>query len=353
MNISRKSFQAAFDKAAPMAGKRTSLPIISCIRLEAINGQLEIAATDLDCFATIKCECEGSLQPICVSANIIGGLIKSAGESITLELKKNGRLSIVGNGSADIATQPADEFPAFPAKKAKEIGLSIADLAECIDAVAWAADPKNQNQVMKTVVWVKSEPKALTCAATSGYQLAHIKRDLISADCEFMFPAIHASFLVEALQSKDATLALSESYVIAKSESYCVAVRRVEGNYFNLGTVLNQTKNPIGEINPYLFLPAISTVQGLAVSDPFCATSIEFKSDGARIKYEGSTNQYQTTIPCEAKSSVAFKVDGAKASAFFKHIKSDKAQAAIGETNNLFLTAGERVSVLQLLTEKK
>lgn len=352
MNISRKSFQAAFDKVAPLAGKRTHLPILSSVRLSDNNGELEIMASNLDCFATAKCQIDGSMKPICVSASLLGGLLKSANEEITLELLKGDRLKFVSNGTAEIACLPADEFPVFPDGKAKAVGINTADLAELIKSVAWAADTNDANGIMRMAVWIKAEPKSLTCAATNGVQLAHVKRPLICAECECMIPAAFAGELAEVLKEDGSTFLLSQNYAIAESASLVVAVKLIEGNYFNLNQILKQEKSEIGEIQPKAVLSAMSTVMMLSAGSEFNATTMTFTNDGVGVEFKSPTNHYKTQIPAKVKGD-PIRVDAGRASLSFRNLEAETVKASYGVNGALFLISGDSTAILHLLREKK
>lgn len=352
MNITRKTFLAAFEKVAPLAGKRTTIPILNCVRLEAQNGQLEIMASNLECFAAAKCEIDGSMKPICVSASVLGGLLKTAGEEVALEILKGDRLSFSSNGTAEIAFQSADEFPAFPKDKAKAIGIPTTDLAEAMQSVAWAALNKDDGRFILKTVWVKAEAKSLTCAATDGTWLDYINRPLICAECEFMVPSIYAGELAEVLSQEGATFALSDNYAIAESPSLVVASKLVDGRFPSVQQILNQRKNQIGDINLKDIIPAISTVLMVSSGVEFNPTVFSFSKDGIGIEFKSSGNNYKTAIPAKVRGE-SFRIDAARANAVFRHWEADSVRASLGECRALFLEKGDRTTVLMLLAEPK
>lgn len=349
MNITKKAFQSALEKVAPLAGKRTHLPILSALRLEAKGGMLEIVASNLDCFATAKAECAGELEPVCIPASYLNALVAGANESIKLGVIQGQRVSFESNGSANIAYLPADEFVALPSEKAKKVGIPSKDLAECIRAVDWAVN-LNKGDILLESVWVKAEAKSITTAASDRIVMGCAKKAIISADAEFLFPALYSRYLCDALEGESGQLSLSTNYVVATSASLSTAVKLVNQPYFHIEKMISMEREPIGQIDRALFMDALRSAITVCDGD-YCPVKVEFGGDGISLEYSGSQNEYKTTIPSSATGKT-IRFDASEALRVLKNTIGDSIKA-FRIFNNIFIENGDFITAFAVYGDKK
>lgn len=285
MKIKTAPFRQAFDRVAPYAHGRTTLPIINCVRLESTNGLLKIEATDVDAFALTSCECDGDLEPICIPAHLLAIFLKSKREEITLTVQDNRRLKIEADGIGIIAGQDPIEFPKFPAEGFKAIGVNCQDVADCLRGVYWAADVKAMDVISQ--VWCKGEAKAITAAATNRNRLGWMHRLVISGDFEIVFDAKFASAVCDVLSSEGAELSVSPKHVMVKSANLTLAVRQWDGKYINCEVILKQERKTVGKMTAAQFLPALTDIVALSSVNQFSRVNLEFGENGTKISCDG------------------------------------------------------------------
>lgn len=285
MKIKTALFRQAFDRVAPYAHGRTTLPIINCVRLEAASGLLKIEATDVDAFALTSCECDGDLEPICIPAHLLSIFLKSKREEITLTAQDNRRLKIEADGIGIIAGQDPVEFPKFPSEGFKSIGVNCQDVADCLRGVYWAADVKAMDVISQ--VWCKGEAKAITAAATNRNRLGWMHRLVISGDFEIVFDAKFASAVCDVLSAEGAELSVSPKHVMVKSDNLTLAVRQWDGKYINCEVILKQERKAVGKMTAAQFLPALTDIVALGSIDQFTRATLDFSENGTRISCAG------------------------------------------------------------------
>lgn len=350
MNIKTKPLSEAFKKVSGLSSKRINLPILSCVRLSANGGTLEIFGTNLDCFAIAKCECDGDLEPICVNSLSFGVLLSAARETITLEIVNGNRLKVAGVGVAFLSGMDADEFAAFPKEKLTAIGVNAADLAECIMGVAWAANEKEQN--MECCVSIKTGPKSIICAATNRKRLAYVDKPCIAAESEFMFPAHHASIFCDALTGAGANVSVSEKYAVCESDKLKIAVRLMEGNYFNVKThILDAKRTKVGIIEKAPLIDALATAQALSGVDQWCYVGLGFGKDGVALSFKSAQNEYGVLTAGETEGK-SVNVDARIFHTVLKHSPDVTLKASLA-TGMLMFESGDYLTAVSLLTEKK
>lgn len=300
MKLNKKAFLKALEVAVSVAKNRSTMPILSFLRLEGCDGTLKIHATDLDSHVVSQCECEGSLIPICAPANLLHGLAKSAGESIEISMEKD-RLrfetNIAGRPStARLSTLPAADMPPFPELNGENIGLSCPDLAEGIESVAWSCG-KELIRVNLSNVFVNIEPKRITCGASNGKQGAYFSRPMISAAAQFIIPAIHAILISDALKLKGAVLHITPNQVVVISDTLNVSAKRADCQFVEISKLLAGERKPCGDIELAALRKALESCQTVgADSQRFAKVYLLPCRGRVRVQCQSETNTYLTWL---------------------------------------------------------
>lgn len=294
MNIKQKSFAQAFKKVAGLATGRTTLPIISCVKLEAKDGRLIFSTTDLDAHAESSCECDGILEPICVSAQSVNILCQQAPETIVLERVEK-RLRFTSGGVAMLPTMDAAEFPAFP-NSGKSIGLACEELANAIAAVKWCT--RDDDVPLMGCIGVETASKFIRASASNRRGMACCDIPTIAAACSFTLPHKASDVFVEGLRSPGCDFSLASSFAIASSDSFKVAVKLFDMTYFDLQKILTVGVTPVGEIDREELESVMGTIASLSaatMSAEFEACTLAFDGDGLTISYAGQS-EFSRTI---------------------------------------------------------
>ena len=114
--IDRDSFLKSLSHANGIIEKKTTLPILSNVLIEAKNSKIKITSTDLDIiyFEEIipqKINKEGSTT---TSSNILYDILRKlqSGTKVELSLMNSNKLKLVsGNSKFNLLCMPADNFP--------------------------------------------------------------------------------------------------------------------------------------------------------------------------------------------------------------------------------------------------
>jgi len=158
---------------------RSTLPVLSNILLATDQGQLKLAATNLEiginCWIGAKVEDEGSIT---VPARLLTDFVNSLpAEKIDLDLSvRTQTLNLkCARYEANFKGIDAAEFPTIPTVADRGdtavIELPPATLRQMIHQVAFAASADESRPTL-TGVEVRFEEERLTMAATDGYRLA-------------------------------------------------------------------------------------------------------------------------------------------------------------------------------------
>lgn len=299
MKITKINILAALDAVKSVANKRTTYPVVNCVRLASDGQQLSVRATDLEQDETRLAPCEGRLMPVLVSAAKFHDLLQFAKDDIELEIDK-GHLIVTSNGVTKLGIQDVDQFPALPDDKFKAVGISTSDLAEGISAVAWARRMIEDTQVFQSV-HVVSGPAELLCEATNRNTVAAWRRASIGGESNFMIPTAYIERFKGLLEMPGATVHLGEKHLMIKHDSGEYYCRQVEGVYPNVQGFFTGKKTAVMgrlEIDP-VFEAARTCM--LLSADEWAHGLMSFSKEGIEIEFQSPTDSHSVKIPGKFK----------------------------------------------------
>jgi DNA polymerase-3 subunit beta len=156
---------------------RSTLPVLSNVKLATDNGRLKLSATNLElginCWVGAKVETDGATT---VPARLLSDFVNSLPpEQIDLELAVRTQTlnARCARFEANIKGIDAQEFPLIPTAEDGEraIRLEPDDLRQMIDQVAFAAATDESRPIL-TGVLARFEKDQLTLAAADGFRLS-------------------------------------------------------------------------------------------------------------------------------------------------------------------------------------
>lgn len=153
---------------------KPSLPVLSNVLLEVIDGRLRLSGTDLNLGVRIwigaKVKKEGAIS---IPAKVMSELVSSfPPETIELELEGDALRIACGSHRARLAGIGASEFPALgKVSQKKEFPLSVESFQTAIARVAFAASSDETRPALSGVL-LTYEREKLRLVATDGYRLS-------------------------------------------------------------------------------------------------------------------------------------------------------------------------------------
>jgi DNA polymerase III subunit beta len=180
MNIEciKDRLTVAVGRAERITGKNLSLPILSCVLLEAKNNTLTVRATNLEIGVEItipvKVNDEGV---VAVPGTVLFSLLTALQGEKNISVRLEDQVLVVSSGKsvASVAIQPHADFPTLPGvDKNNRFLLPVKDLVEGIHSVLFASS----NSTVKpeyASVFIHGEQDTLTFVATDSFRLAEKK----------------------------------------------------------------------------------------------------------------------------------------------------------------------------------
>ncbi|MBX4210609.1 DNA polymerase III subunit beta, partial [Candidatus Parcubacteria bacterium] len=171
----KDKLKEAVGKVEKITGKNLTLPILSCILLEAKGGELTIRATNLDLGIEItipvKVEKEGR---VAVPGNVLHGFVASLYDEKNIKLETDGGNLIVStpNTSTVIKSFAHEEFPTLPKVEGdKSFKVPAVDFVAGLESV-WYSCATGSLKPELSSVYIYGEDDQIIFVATDSFRLA-------------------------------------------------------------------------------------------------------------------------------------------------------------------------------------
>ncbi len=290
--ITREKLQEGLVAVAASVPTKTTLPVLSNILVEAVEGGIRLSGTDLDIAVSTKVpaevDSEGAVTlPAKKLVEIVRELpsaairVTGAGEQrVSLECGRS-RFKLLGI--------PRDEFPSFPPVSFDESWtIPSADLQKLISHVAFAASSEESRPILNGVLWELREDK-MRMVATNGHRLARmdvpVSGGTTSADLIVPPKALEQIRRLFDV-SDEIQMARSDNHLGFRSGDTVVFTRLIEGPYPNYEQVIPRENDREATVDKQAFGAALRRV-GVVASDQTHRVRLAF--DAGMLRFTVST----------------------------------------------------------------
>ena len=230
---------------------RTSVNILTGIMLRAEDGQLSLAATDMEISLRVTLDAqvdeEGS---VVIPGRLLVDIVRllPAGE-VTIEHRAEEGIAhlVCGSASYGLHTYSPDDFPRLPEIAPDEsFSVERAALLDTILKVSRSAS-RDESRPVLTGVLVRFEAGKLIMAATDSYRLSVKETEITegpAGEIEAIVPARALSELARIAQASDAdslTVGIQENQIVFAVDDVWLTARRIDGQFPNYRQLLPET----------------------------------------------------------------------------------------------------------------
>jgi len=174
---------SAVSKAEKITGKNLTLPVLSCLLLEAKGNTLKIIATNLDLGVEIIVPANITEEgTVAVPGNVLNSLISNNFKKGNIKLEKKGDNLVVltENNSTVINLQANADFPTIPKlNKGESFLIDAKKLNKGLRSVWYSSSTSNIKPELSSIL-IYSSAKDITFVATDSFRLAEMKIDTAS-----------------------------------------------------------------------------------------------------------------------------------------------------------------------------
>jgi DNA polymerase III subunit beta len=227
---------------------RTTVQILSGILLEAEEGTLRLAATDME--VSLRTSLEAKVESggsVVVPGRLLLELARLLPEAeVSLEHKPEEATVEIRCGSASyrLHTYNPEDFPRLP--QTQGIELHEVDRATLLDTVARVSRSasRDESRPVLTGVLMRFEPGKLVMAATDSYRLS-VKETAIEGtlpELEAIVPARALGELARiAPEGEHVSLGVHENQVVFGTGTAWLTTRRIDGQFPNYKQLVPET----------------------------------------------------------------------------------------------------------------
>lgn len=281
-------------KAEKVSGKNPTLPVLSCLLIQAKKGNLVIKATNLDLGIEIttpaKVEKEGE---VAVPGHILSGYLSNTNneKNILIELVEKNLVVSTKNSKATIKAQPHEDFPMIPAvSDGKGFKIGAKDLVNGLKSVWYSSSTSTMKPELSSV-YIHSEGPSLFFAATDSFRLAekkiNLKKDIDVSD--ILIPFKNVSEIVRIFDNinDELDVQVSKNQISFSGGGIYLTSRLVEGNFPDYKQIIPKEKKTEVVVLKEDFINSLKTAN--IFSDSF--NHVNFKIKPAVKTFEiGSKN---------------------------------------------------------------
>jgi DNA polymerase-3 subunit beta len=264
--IEKDIFLKGLARVQGIVEKRNTIPVLSNVLLEGIDGELRLTATDLE--VGMQSTYPANIRKpgkITVSAKKLYEIIKELPDNeISFNAKDNCWIEVeCGKAQFNIVGLSADEFPNFPVPdKAHFISLASSLCKEMIEKTFFAVSQDESKYNLNGIFCqVQEENKKLRLVATDGHRLSMIDKKVEAAEISELSKGIilprkgilELKKLAEEGEG-DLQLGFMDNNAVVSKDQTVIIMRLVDGEFPDYSRVIpksNEQKASIA-VDPFL-----------------------------------------------------------------------------------------------------
>lgn len=309
--IGKEAFLEGLQQVQQVVGSKTTLPILSNVMVEAIEGQLLLTTTDLDVRITKVVSAEvtksgATTLPVKRLVQIVTALPSA---EVMVEVDGDDHATITSGPSFfKIIGLPVDEFPSQKeVSESREYELDREVLADALRKTSYAISTDDTRYILNGIFFQFADGK-MTLVATDGRRLAMMENELefpTSHEGNFVLPTKAVRELERLLKGAgDVSMTLSSGEICFKLNDSTLVSKLIEGAYPNYRQVIPGEPKHRMTVQREAFVATANRVALLASE----------KSHSIRLSFEESRLQIMANTPDvgEARESLDVKYEGEK-----------------------------------------
>jgi DNA polymerase-3 subunit beta len=276
LSIEKNTFLKALNHVQSVVERRTTIPILSHILLEAKNQQLQLTATDLDLMvsenvqATVKTP--GSIT---TPAHILHDIVRKLPDNTPLQLEWNAGNNTLhlqaGRSKFALPTLPREDFPITATGDMPSVfQVPAGQFKKLLQQTSFAMSNEETRYYLNGIFFHIGDsqlysPKSLKAVATDGHRLARSEM-IMPAKSEKMpsvvVPRKTVQELMKLLEQEDGvvTIGLSPQRMTVTFKEISLSSKLIDGNFPDYERVIPTNNQNFLEVDRLVFTAAVDRV---------------------------------------------------------------------------------------------
>ncbi|GBD41869.1 DNA polymerase III subunit beta [bacterium HR39] len=296
LRIERSALLKSLAHVQNVVERRTTVPILANVKLDAADGELALTATDLDVALTTSEPAEVERPgATTVPAQLFSELVRKLPEGAELLLERAGGDAPLrveaGRFHGELPTLPAEEFPVF-GEEAFDVAFTIpaADLLRLFDKVRFAISTEETRYYLNGVhlhPLVEGATSVLRGVATDGHRLARVEVPLPEGAAAMPGIIVPRKTVGEVLklvaESADGVeVAVSTSRIRFAVARRTLVSRLIDGQFPDYERVIPKNNDRIARLETRSFAEAVDRVSTIS-TERFRAVKLRFEGSTAVV----------------------------------------------------------------------
>lgn len=269
--LAQSQLAQALAAMIPIVPQKTTIPILTSIHLESKDGQLRLAATDLEVSMLFKLAAENaSAGAVCLPARRLFEVIRELPD-IPIEIScSNNKATIKSaTGYYRISGNDAEDFPEHNEAVAPKSSFTC-KTASFVQNLAMAAFACSKDDIRTALMGVllQIDKTELRTVATDGHRLIKISTPFESAATQqVILPAKTIILLSRAFTADEITVALNDDSASLSCGNVTIVSRLIAGKYPDYNRVMPRENNLTAILDREQLFNALKRVRLLTNKD--------------------------------------------------------------------------------------
>ncbi len=295
-----------------VASRRTTLPILSNVLINATGDAIECMATDLE--VGIRMKVEGTITEegaITVSAKKLVDIVKElpADKPVHLATTANDRVEITcGDGVYKIIGLPGEEFPQLPSVEGEALKIGGETLRDVLQKTEFAASTEEVRYFLNGLYFNFLE-QGTEVVATDGKRLALARCEPLTAPGEangFIVPLKAVREIARTFaDAGEISISVFENQILFTDGNATLTTRLVEGDYPKYEKIIPESTEGRAVVSKEGILSATRRVSLLSNPKNY---SICLEIDSEQVQVSAKTpelGEAHETLPVESSTGSA------------------------------------------------
>ena len=367
--IQQEDLQKALDIIANVVPAKTTLPILTCVLMDAADGRLTLSATNLDVSITTSTDKVTIKDPgkVAIPAVKFVPFVRSLRSGLVKISQKGERISLVcGKSRLTENTMNVEEYPKLKVLTKKEgLDLEAAVLIDMINETSYSVSRDETRPALMGILW-EMRVDCLTLVATDAHRLARSSRQFdwtVPGDRDVIvdttglrhLPRIVAGSRDDDEVSGNLTMYIGENQLSFRSGPTVLHTRLLEGPFPDYNAVIPKDNDKDITIDKADFAQATRRV---AITADRITSQIKLGIENGRMVLsargaEGSESEDEIPVSYKGDAlEIGFNYNYLQD--ILKNIKSDSIVLSLRDSQNAALIKpvddeGAEIGVLCLL----
>jgi DNA polymerase-3 subunit beta len=270
-SVSKDKLLEGLSTVQNVVSTRTTLPILSNVLLQAVEGELRLTTTDLDVGVRgrVEAQVERTGATTLPARRLFSIVRELPAAEIYAEVDTKNLASIrSGSSYFKILGLPEEEFPPLARfENAKEFLIAQKDLKDALRKTSYAISTDETRYVLNGILFSFKDNK-LTSVATDGRRLALVDLELEfprSQEIDVIIPTKAVLELQRLVKEEgEVKLSIGENQIAFELNDALLVSKLIEGNYPNYRQVIPSEAKERITLEREIFLNAVRRVSLLA-----------------------------------------------------------------------------------------